>query len=331
MAFRLTPLRPALALSAALLLLTSMPAAALMAGAAPDSPAARVDGNTAASALAGVAAISIGGTTFSGVVIAPQYILTAGHVAGAGAPAAMQVTLNPGSTPWTSLVLTATTFPTYSFPYDDLAVLKLATPVPPGVPVYALYSGPLREGLTLVLAGYGGSGNGNVGISIGATSGVKRSGTNTLDALTTTLDSSGLASRFFVYDFDGPAGNGALGGSTLGNAVETLVAPGDSGGPSFVQVGANLQLLGINTFAAAPATNEPVTYTFGELGGGIVAADPRFASWLQAATQGTMPSASATTDTDGPLPLWSYLLLGALLWAGNLAHCAHGPFRRSLG
>ena len=136
---------------------------------------------------------------------------------------------------------------------------------------------------------------------------------------------SGLSSRFFVYDFDGPTGNGSLGGPTLGNAIETMVAPGDSGGPSFIQVGASLQVLGINTFAASGVANQPPTYTFGNLGGGIVAADPRFAAWLQTTTQGTMPApAGSVTDTDGPLPPWGYLVLGGALLAMSLARCAHG-------
>ncbi len=73
---------------AVLALWPGLPAAALMAGAAPDSAAARVDTNVATSPFAGVAAISINGSTYSGVVIARQYILTAGHVAGAGAASA---------------------------------------------------------------------------------------------------------------------------------------------------------------------------------------------------------------------------------------------------
>jgi hypothetical protein len=298
-----------------------------MAGSPPDSAAARVDANVGTSAFAGVAAISINGGTFTGVVIAPQYVLTAGHVAAAAAgnTAAIQVILNTGGTPWTTSVLSATTYPSYSFPYDDLAILQLAAPVPAGVPVYPMYGGPLQSGLILVLAGYGESGNGNVGPSVGPATAVKRTGQNTLDELTTTLDTSGLSSRFFVYDFDGPTGNGSLGGPTLGNALETMVAVGDSGGPSFVEVGAGLQVLGINTFAAAPLPNQSPTYTFGNLGGGIVAADPRFASWLQTTTQGTMPApAGSQSDSDGPLPPWSYLLLGGALLAMSLAKCAHG-------
>ena len=299
--------------AAGLALLGGAPARALMAGASPDSPAARVDANLAGSRFAGVAAISINGGTYSGVVIAPQYVLTAGHVAAAGAASQMQVVLNPGATPWTSAVISATTYPTYNFPGDDLAILQLATPVPAGVPVYPLYSGTIRTGLTLWLAGYGASGNGNVGVSIGASNTVKRTGENALDQLTAQLASGGPVSSYFLYDFDGPSGNGPLGGPTLGNAVETMVAVGDSGGPSFVQVGSALELLGINTFVAAP-NGQSVTYTFGDYGGGIVAADPRFASWLKTTTQGTLGE-SPPNDVDGPLPAWSYLLLGGALLA----------------
>jgi Trypsin len=311
--------------AAALALLGATPARAIMAGAAPDSAAARVDANVATSAFAGVAAVNVNGGTYSGVVIAPQYVLTAAHVAAAagGNLAAFQVLLNPGGTQWSTTVVSATLYPSYSFPYDDLAILQLAAPVPAGVPIYPLYSGSLQTGLILVLAGYGQSGNGNVGPSTGTSTALKRTGKNTLDELTPTLDTSGLSSRFFVYDFDGPSGNGSLGGPSLGNAIETIVAPGDSGGPSFVQVGANLQLLGINTFAAATLSNQSPTYTFGNVGGGIVAADPRFACWLQSATQGTTPGASGcVTDSDGPLPLWSYLVLGGTLLA--MTRCRHG-------
>ncbi len=297
----------------------------MMSGVAPDSSSARVDANVATSRFAGVAAISVNGGTYSGVVIAPRYVLTAGHVAAAGTAAAMQVILNQSSTPWTTTVVNATTYPTFSFPYDDLAILQLAAPVPAGVPVYPMYTGPLRTGLILVLAGYGESGTGDVGPTIGSATGVKRTGENTLDDLTPTLDHSGLTSRFFVYDFDGPTGNGPLGGPTLGNPLETMVAVGDSGGPSFVQVGSSLQVLGINTFASSGVANHSPTYTFGNLGGGIVAADPRFAAWLQATTQGTMPTASGTgMDADGPLPAWTYLVLACALWALTLARCGHG-------
>jgi secreted trypsin-like serine protease len=278
---------------------------ALMAGQSPDAPAARVDPNVASSPYAGVGSVVVGGSPLSGVVIASQYVLTAAHVVNGQQPSNVQFVLNLGGTPWQSAAESVTIYPTYSFPYDDLAVIKLANMVPDGVPIYKLYSGSITTGLTITLVGYGASGNGDVGVSVGASSTVKRVGGNVVDVLTTTLDSSGKMSRFFVYDFDGPTGNGSLGGPTIGNTVETLVAVGDSGSPSFVKNGTQLQLFGINNFVSSPS-GTTVNYEFGTLGGGIVACDPRFASWLQTTTNGTL---GITPTADVPLPEWPIELL----------------------
>lgn len=306
------------ALSVGAALLGIAPGAfALMAGQSPDSPAARVDPNAASSIYAGVGSVVVGGAPLSGVVIANQYVLTAAHVVNGQAPSSIQFVLNlNGATQWVSAVESVTIYPTYSFPYDDLAVLKLVNTVPSSVPIYQLYAGPLTTGITITLAGYGGSGNGNVGVTVSASSSVKRTGTNVVDALQQTLDTSGLISRFYVYDFDGPTGNGSLGGPTLGNSTETLVAVGDSGSPAFVRSGNSLQLFGINNFVAS-ATGGTVNYQFGTVGGGIVAADPRFAAWLQNATRGTLGQ-SSISGGDAPLPSWALLLLAIVLCAVSI-------------
>jgi Trypsin len=304
------------------LLISEPPAHALMAGMAPDSPAARVDPNTG-SIYAGVGSVIVAGAPLSGVVIASQYVLTAGHVVSGQPASALQFALNLGAaTPWTSSVESVAIYPTFSFPYDDLAVLKLATPVPPQVPIYALYSGPISVGLTITLVGYGGSGNGNVGVTVSANSTVKRTGANVVDGLQPTIDSSGHTSRFFIYDFDAPTGNGTLGGPTTGNASETVVAVGDSGSPSFVHNGSDLQLFGINTFVSSP-TGGTVSYEFGTIGGGMVASDPRFAAWLQTATDGTLGKPAV----DVPLPFWSGGLLAVLLAGISIAHARRGAPR----
>jgi Trypsin len=293
------------------ILATAPQAEAMMAGQPPDSPTARVDANVPGSPYAGVGSVVVGGSPLSGVVIAAQYVLTAGHVVSGQAPSNIQFVLNlNGSTQWTSTVDSVSTYPTFNFPYDDLAVLKLTKPVPDNVPVYSIYSGPISTGLLITLVGYGGSGNGNTGVTVGASSAVKRSGGNVVDALQPTVDNSGLTSKFYLYDFDGPTGNGPLGGPTTGNSVETLVAVGDSGSPAFVHNGAVLQLFGINTFVSTPGGGA-ANYEFGTAGGGIVASDPRFASWLQTATAGTLGQAPFTAD--GPLPLWCDALLAGLL------------------
>jgi secreted trypsin-like serine protease len=280
-------------------------AQAIMAGQAPDSPAARVNPNSDPT-YSGVGSVIVNGAPLSGVVIASQFVLTAAHVV-SGAPAnELQFALNLGSTQWTSAVQSVAIYPTYSFPYDDLAVLKLSQPVPGTVPIYQMYSGNQSPGLTITLVGYGQSGNGDAGPTVGASSTVKRLGTNVVDALQSTVDSSGRTSRFFLYDFDGPTGNGSLGGATTGNSSETVVAVGDSGSPVFVHVGNGVQLFGISNIVAAP-TGGTVTYEFGTIGGGMVASDPRFAAWLLTATQGTL----GKPPVDVPLPLWASVL-GAL-------------------
>jgi hypothetical protein len=57
-----------------------------------------------------------------------------------------------------------------------------------------------------------------------------------------------------------------------------------------------------------------VNYQFGTVGGGIVAADPRFTAWLQNATGGTLGQSYAGGG-DAPLPFWALLFLAALLCA----------------
>ena len=287
-----------------------------MAGAAPDSPAARVDPNTAQSLFAGVGSVVVNGSPLSGVVIAGQYVLTAGHVVAGQPVSAIRFALNQGGAQWVSAVTAAYVYPSYSFPYDDLAILKLSTAVPAGTPIYPFYSGTLSTGLTITLAGYGGSGNGDTGVTVVANSAVKRTGTNTVDALLSTVDTGTRTSRFYLYDFDGPAGNGSLGGSTTGNAAETLVAVGDSGGPSFIRVGNRLQLFGINTFVSPPSGQTTVNYEFGNAGGGIVACDPRFANWIISTTLATALIAGAEV----PLPLWAGGLLAVLLAAALVIH-----------
>ena len=274
-----------------------------MAGAAPDSPAARVDSNTAQSLFAGVGSVVVNGSPLSGVVIAGQYVLTAGHVVAGQPVSAIHFALNQGGAQWVSAVTAAYVYPSYNFPYDDLAILRLATAVPAGTPIYPFYSETVSSGLTITLAGYGGSGNGDTGVTVGANSTVKRTGTNTVDALLSTVDTGTRTSRFYLYDFDGPSGNGT------GNASETLVAVGDSGGPSFIRVGNHLQLFGINTFVSPPPGQTTVNYEFGTVGGGILACDPRFSSWIISTTQATALIAGAEV----PLPLWASGVLAALL------------------
>jgi hypothetical protein len=75
----------------------------------------------------------------------------------------------------------------------------------------------------------------------------------------------------FRYDFDAPATFGTLGGS-LGNDIETIIGPGDSGGPALIQTAGGWDVVGINTFT------EGYGGRFGDIGGGVLVAPYR--EWI---------------------------------------------------
>jgi hypothetical protein len=289
---------------------------ALMAGALPDTPARRVDPNTAASPWSSAVAVVVNGSTYSGVVVAPRFVLTAAHVVGGAAPEGVSVQVNVSARPVILRAVAITAFPGSRFPHDDLALIELASAVPAEVRIPPIWRGPQLRGLILTLVGYGASGNANVGATIAPAPGVKRAGRNVLDAVSEDLpgqpgrtsqpnqtDKTNKTSQpnepgrpspsdppgrslFYLFDFDGPSGNGPLGGPTLGNAVEAGLAGGDSGSPAYAVVGGRVWLVGINSFVWGHSNAG--AYGFGTGGGGVLLGDVRFIEWLVATTGGTL-------------------------------------------
>ncbi len=316
-------------IAALLFLGASSPALALMAGRAPDTPALRVDAISATSPWRATVSVMVGTAAYSGVVIAPRYVLTAAHVVGSASPQDVRAVLNlaPGSQ--TVIVADSVVrYPTASFPYDDLAVIKLQSEVPAEVLIHPVREVPLEAGQVATLVGHGASGNGDVGVSVGGSSSVRRVGRNVIDTIRDTTDDSGRTSAFFLFDFDGPTGNGSLGAGTLGNAVETGAAGGDSGSPVFADIDGATWLVGITTFVASTTPGAPVDYRFGTLGGGMVLSHPRFLAWLRTVTGNTLVTMPA--DTDVPLPPWALGTLAAALTAALMRHqgAAHTGTRR---
>ena len=115
---------------------------------------------------------------------------------------------------------------------DDLAIITLSTPIPEGVPIYNTWGSVLSTGTTLDLVGYGKSGYGDVGDTVGIGGATKRWGQNEIGAKEADDELSG-SDEIWEADFDGPSGNGYYIGTTLGNDVEGGLAEGDSGGPAF--------------------------------------------------------------------------------------------------
>jgi hypothetical protein len=173
---------------------------------------------------------------------------------------------------------------------DDVALIRLASPVPIGVPTYNLptsFSGNV-EAITSV--GYGQSGSPS-GITTSASFSTKRIGHNRADAVFNDDEGPINNTNFegFEADFDGPTaatnvfslGNPSIEG-TLGNNVETTIGPGDSGSPSFLSefntldpiLGADGQpiVYGINTFSGSGSP------AYGSVFGGTLVS--RYATWI---------------------------------------------------
>jgi hypothetical protein len=165
---------------------------------------------------------------------------------------------------------------------SDLALLRLAQAVI-GVGGYSLYTGSGEIGAVIEMAGYGQSGVGATGATL--PSGTRRWGMNTYETTATPFaGSSGL----LIGDFDnGLPQHDALAilGPSYANlglgAAEVMLAPGDSGGPTFI----GGQLAGIHSFAfrfagVLPDVDNQLNFTFGEM-----FADTRISShaaWIEA-------------------------------------------------
>jgi hypothetical protein len=323
--------RRLVALSSTLCLVLPIACPAMMAGVAPDSPTNRIDPVTTESEWSGVVAVRTGGNVYSGVLLSDRYVLTAAHIAAGAAskPDELKVVINLAGTPNVIAASRIDVFPGYDFPYNDLALIQLVTDAPADARRYPVQDAVIRPGASIItLVGYGSSGQGNTGPSIGSNESIRRVGENVVDALPDRIDNSGRTGSFYLYDFDGPTGTGPLGGITLGNARETMVAGGDSGSPAFVMSAGRIVVMGINTFATPLGNGSAITYTFGQGGGGMRLSDPKFISWLRTASGREVRLASEPVSSLGnvAIPVMAGVgvtgsaLLTLMLWRRKRAH-----------
>ncbi|HUE70660.1 MAG TPA: trypsin-like serine protease [Pirellulaceae bacterium] len=318
-------------------------------GTPADSPANRVDPNVGDSPFAGVGSLRIntrrGAYICTATAIDTTHVLTAGHCVDINNDGRsdkkdgitsiyFQLNLDTdGPTDQIDVSIKASSwkphpdFTGFNRPSvnDDLAVITLGQPLPPTVPIYALASTDMSAGQThLYMVGYGQSGDGVSGYTLGASWTVKRTGENMVDAFYGQDDAGKpAANEVFRFDFDGPTGNGTFGGGTLGNDRETTLGGGDSGGPSFVLVegadpalASSYQLIGVNTFTQG--SNAP---KFGSLGGGINVFP--YAAWIQSG--GTLSS----TGGSGPAGRGAKVAdsgLGVAVASLPLVSLDHPPF-----
>ncbi|MEI7970527.1 MAG: trypsin-like serine protease [Betaproteobacteria bacterium] len=274
----LTALLRRAAAVAAVLGLAVSPAGAVVDG--------EVDPNALDSPWAGVGSVSVGAGTFSGTLIAPNYVLTAAHVVGKRAPAEITFNLNYGGDLTHRIRVEAVHVrPGYRGVVgyqpggeNDLAVLRLSEPVPAGVPIYGSYTDDLPQGSIVTFVGYGSGGMGAVGATEGARPEVKRVGTNVADCFAFTMGPENCAmpdlvgngpKAIYLFDFDPPVtqpGQRPNGRLPVGEAT---LAGGDSGSPTFVYVQGQWRVAAVNTFVTRDGPNGRMS-VFGTAAGGVL-------------------------------------------------------------
>lgn len=204
------------------------------------------------------------------LVAGGEYILTAGHCVTGGSATA---TTSSVSVSFLGGSVTASSNTYYVDPTwngnlsagNDLALIKLSSTIT-SITGYTLdYSSAL--GNTVLLSGYGNTGTGSTGY-VNGTYGTLHYGYNQYDYF--------FPSAIYYYDFDGN-GNNLFGTSGLGTS-EALIAPGDSGGGTLVNVGGIWQLAGVHSFIGCNTLNCTPNSSFGQYAGDVsIAAN---SAWL---------------------------------------------------
>lgn len=245
-----------------------------------DRPSLRLDAETSDSPFAAVGALEIttsGGRTFLGsaVAISSGWVLTAGHnidLTDNGLPdAGLSVNFHlPGiGIHSVSAMHTHPRFTGFANPslHFDLALLQLSAPLPTDL-IHPLIGVTAGVGDVVTLVGFGRSGFGSYGYTTSASLVNRRTGENTLETISTNAN-GGQLFRYTFHDPDDP--------DSLGNDRETIIGPGDSGGPALVPWGEGHALVGVNTFV------EGFGGRFGDIGGGV-RLDPDSIDWIATTT-----------------------------------------------
>ena len=202
----------------------------------------------------------------SGALLADGFsILTSAHciadskgVERAGAAYVLFTTPSGG---YTSRVASFKVDPSYdgsaTSPHD-VAVLTLASPAPDTVDRYGLYTGDTTDEI-ITLAGYGFGGTGATGYDpIEYPFGTLRVGENQYDPFAGTDD--------LMFDFDDGTGAGSSEYPQYSGADESFIAPGDTGGPSFIDG----EIAGVHSYVAfqdgrTPDAGNVLDSSFGEV------------------------------------------------------------------
>lgn len=273
-------------------------------------------------AHSGVALLNFSGIGCSGVAIAPTVVLTAAHCV-SGAPSnATAFFTDSGANSASFGVASFLLHPSWSgntLAQVDLALVFLTSQLGAWVSISELYNNVDEVGQTFQVAGWGeqASNGGPQGSVSSAGSGL-RVGNNLWDATLVPfaphIPGGHVRPDILVSDFDdGTAANNgwavyfpALGLTNTGVPNEATVAPGDSGGPSFLAG----RVAGITSFGAT--FDDPVRGAFGEFQGMT-----RVSSHLVWINQNAGTSQVPEPSTYGMVGVAAYLIWAAKRRSGS--------------
>jgi len=214
----------------------------------------------------------------SATLIAPNWIMTAGHVG--------QALLNTLSNPDRGFRLAddlSVNSPSYDYDQvfidplfnqsqsldHDIALIHLTGAGVTNVTPLGLDGSAVSIGSTVASVGYGATGTGLTGDII-TNNTLRRGFENVVDALNYGQGTGNFLPGY-IADFDNPQGTantlGFLGSSPYPLHLEGCLANGDSGSGMFTQVNGQWELAGVGSYVASPNNEGAVTSFYGDVSG----------------------------------------------------------------
>ena len=174
-------------------------------------------------------------TDLAGTLIAPDWVLSAAHVAEHFSPGDQLVTMDGDSVAIASIVIHQDWYQN-GWP-EDIALIQLREPLS-HLPTVDFYKGDQEKGQIVILIGNGDFGTGLTGPE--SNDGKIRAATNRVDNAT---------AKYLTWVFDNPESN-----PEKATELEGISGPGDSSGPALIQVGDTYQIVGVSSGQNTSAT-----------------------------------------------------------------------------